>query len=255
MAELADAQDLGSCGLSRVGSSPTGRISRNVLYSTVKLCKITGMRHVSRSRYYGGIDMEIVCLDLEGVLVPEIWIAFAEATGIPELKRTTRDEPDYDKLMKFRLDILKQHGLGLKEIQDTIATIDPIPGAREFLDQLRELTQVIIVSDTFTQFAKPLMKKLGWPTIFCNTLEVAEDGTITGFRMRCEKSKYTTVRALQSMGFDTIASGDSHNDLGMIQASKAGFLFKSTDAIKAEYPELPAYETYDELLAAIKAVL
>ncbi|MBQ9872297.1 MAG: bifunctional phosphoserine phosphatase/homoserine phosphotransferase ThrH [Eubacterium sp.] len=199
--------------------------------------------------------MEIVCLDLEGVLVPEIWIAFAEATGIPELKRTTRDEPDYDKLMKFRLDILKQHGLGLKEIQDTIATIDPIPGAREFLDQLRELTQVIIVSDTFTQFAKPLMKKLGWPTIFCNTLEVAEDGTITGFRMRCEKSKYTTVRALQSMGFDTIASGDSHNDLGMIQASKAGFLFKSTDAIKAEYPELPAYETYDELLAAIKAVL
>ena len=199
--------------------------------------------------------MEIVCLDLEGVLVPEIWIAFAEATGIPELKRTTRDEPDYDKLMKFRLDILKQHGLGLKEIQDTIATIDPIPGAREFLDQLRELTQVIIVSDTFTQFAKPLMKKLGWPTIFCNTLEVAEDGTITGFRMRCEKSKYTTVRALQSMGFDTIASGDSYNDLGMIQASKAGFLFKSTDAIKAEYPELPAYETYDELLAAIKAVL
>ena len=199
--------------------------------------------------------MEIVCLDLEGVLVPEIWIAFAEATGIPELKRTTRDEPDYDRLMKFRLDILKQHGLGLKEIQDTIATIDPIPGAREFLDQLRELTQVIIVSDTFTQFAKPLMKKLGWPTIFCNTLEVAEDGTITGFRMRCEKSKYTTVRALQSMGFDTIASGDSHNDLGMIQASKAGFLFKSTDAIKAEYPELPAYETYDELLAAIKAVL
>jgi phosphoserine/homoserine phosphotransferase len=199
--------------------------------------------------------MEIVCLDLEGVLVPEIWIAFAEATGIPELKRTTRDEPDYDKLMKFRLDILKQHGLGLKEIQDTIATIDPIPGAREFLDQLRELTQVIIVSDTFTQFAKPLMKKLGWPTIFCNTLEVAEDGTITGFRMRCEKSKYTTVRALQSMGFDTIASGDSHNDLGMIQASKAGFLFKSTDAIKAEYPELPAYETYDELLAAIQAVL
>ena len=199
--------------------------------------------------------MEIVCLDLEGVLVPEIWIAFSEATGIPELKRTTRDEPDYDKLMKFRLDILKQHGLGLKEIQDTIATIDPLPGAREFLDQLRELTQVIIVSDTFTQFAKPLMKKLGWPTIFCNTLEVAEDGTITGFRMRCEKSKYTTVRALQSMGFDTIASGDSHNDVGMIQASKAGFLFKSTDAIKAEYPELPAYETYDELLAAIQAVL
>ena len=199
--------------------------------------------------------MEIVCLDLEGVLVPEIWIAFSEATGIPELKRTTRDEPDYDKLMNFRLEILKQHGLGLKEIQDTIAKIDPLPGAREFLDQLRELTQVIIISDTFTQFAKPLMKKLGWPTIFCNTLEVAEDGTITGFRMRCEKSKYTTVRALQSIGFDTIASGDSHNDLGMIRASKAGFLFKSTDAIKKEYPELPAYETYDELLAAIKAVL
>ena len=199
--------------------------------------------------------MDIVCLDLEGVLVPEIWIAFSEATGIPELKRTTRDEPDYDKLMKFRLEILKEHGLGLKEIQDTIATIDPLPGAKEFLDQLREMTQVIIVSDTFTQFAKPLMKKLGWPTIFCNTLEVAEDGAITGFRMRCEKSKYTTVRALQSIGFDTIASGDSHNDLGMIQASKAGFLFKSTDAIKAEYPELPAYETYDELLAAIQAVL
>jgi len=200
-------------------------------------------------------DMNIVCLDLEGVLVPEIWIAFSEATGIPELKRTTRDEPDYDKLMNFRLEILKQHGLGLKEIQDTIATIDPLPGAREFLDELRELTQVLILSDTFTQFAKPLMKKLGWPTIFCNTLEVAEDGTITGFRMRCEKSKYTTVRALQSIGFSTIASGDSHNDLGMIQASKAGFLFKSTDAIKKEYPELPAYETYDELLAAIKAVL
>ncbi len=200
-------------------------------------------------------DMNIVCLDLEGVLVPEIWIAFAEATGIPELKRTTRDEPDYDKLMNFRLNILKEHGLGLKEIQDTIATIDPLPGAREFLDSLKEMTQVLILSDTFTQFAKPLMKKLGWPTIFCNTLEVAEDGTITGFRMRCEKSKYTTVRALQSIGFETIASGDSHNDLGMIQASKAGFLFKSTDAIKAEYPELPAYETYDELLAAIKAVL
>ncbi len=201
------------------------------------------------------MSMDIVCLDLEGVLVPEIWIAFAEATGIPELKRTTRDEPDYDKLMNFRLDILKQHGLGLKEIQDTIATIDPLPGAREFLDSLRELTQVIIVSDTFTQFAKPLMKKLGWPTIFCNTLEVAEDGTITGFRMRCEKSKYTTVRALQSIGFETIASGDSHNDLGMIQASKAGFLFRSTDAIRAEYPELPAYESYDDLLAAIQAVL
>ena len=200
-------------------------------------------------------DMNIVCLDLEGVLVPEIWIAFSEATGIPELKRTTRDEPDYDKLMNFRLNILKEHGLGLKEIQDTIAKIDPLPGAREFLDSLREMTQVLILSDTFTQFATPLMKKLGWPTIFCNTLEVAEDGTITVFRMRCEKSKYTTVRALQSIGFETIASGDSHNDLGMIQASKAGFLFKSTDAIKAEYPEIPAYETYDELLAAIKAVL
>ena len=200
-------------------------------------------------------DMNIVCLDLEGVLVPEIWIAFSEATGIPELKRTTRDEPDYDKLMNFRLNILKEHGLGLKEIQDTIAKIDPLPGAREFLDSLREMTQVLILSDTFTQFATPLMKKLGWPTIFCNTLEVAEDGTITGFRMRCEKSKYTTVRALQSIGFETIASGDSHKDLGMIQASKAGFLFKSTDAIKAEYPEIPAYETYDELLAAIKAVL
>ena len=199
--------------------------------------------------------MNIVCLDLEGVLVPEIWIAFSEATGIPELKRTTRDEPDYDKLMNFRLEILKEHHLGLKEIQDTIATIDPLPGAREFLDELRELTQVLILSDTFTQFAKPLMKKLGWPTIFCNTLEVAEDGTITGFRMRCDKSKYTTVRALQSIGFSTIASGDSHNDLGMIQASKAGFLFKSTDAIKKEYPDIPAYETYDELLSAIKAVL
>lgn len=200
-------------------------------------------------------DMNIVCLDLEGVLVPEIWIAFAETVGIPELKRTTRDEPDYDKLMKFRLNILKEHHLGLKEIQETISRIDPLPGAREFLDSLRELTQVIILSDTFTQFASPLMKKLGWPTIFCNTLEVAEDGTITGFRMRCEKSKYTTVRALQSIGFETIASGDSHNDLGMIQASKAGFLFRSTDAIKKEYPELPAYETYDELLGAIKAVL
>lgn len=199
--------------------------------------------------------MNIVCLDMEGVLVPEIWIAFAEASGIPELKRTTRDEPDYDKLMNWRLDILKQHGLGLKEIQETIAKIDPLPGAKEFLDKLREKTQVIILSDTFEQFATPLMKKLGWPTIFCNTLEVAEDGSITGFQMRVEKSKLTTVKALQSIGYDTIASGDSFNDLGMIQASKAGFLFKSTDAIKAEYPELPAYETYDELLAAIKAVL
>ena len=195
--------------------------------------------------------MDIVCLDLEGVLVPEIWIAFAEASGIPELKRTTRDEPDYDKLMNWRLGILKEHGLGLKEIQETIAKIDPIPGAKEFLDELRSMTQVIIISDTFTQFASPLMKKLGWPTIFCNSLEVAESGEITGFKMRCEKSKYTTVKALQSIGYDTIASGDSHNDLGMIRASKAGFLFKSTDAIKAEYPEVPAYETYDELYDAI----
>ena len=199
--------------------------------------------------------MDIVCLDLEGVLVPEIWIAFAEETGIEELKKTTRDEPDYDKLMKYRINILKEHGLGLKEIQDTIAKIDPIPGAKEFLDSLRELTQVIIVSDTFTQFAKPLMKKLGWPTIFCNSLVVNENGEITGHKMRCEKSKYTTVKALQSIGYDTIASGDSHNDIGMIQASKAGFLFKSTDAIKAEYPEFPAFENYDELLAAIKKEL
>ena len=199
--------------------------------------------------------MDIVCLDLEGVLVPEIWIAFAEASGIPELKRTTRDEPDYDKLMTWRLGILKEHGLGLKEIQETIAKIDPIPGAKEFLDELRSITQVIIISDTFTQFASPLMKKLGWPTFFCNSLEVAPDGEITGFKMRCEKSKYTTVKALQSIGYDTIASGDSHNDLGMIEASKAGFLFKSTDQIKADHPELPAYETYDELLAAIKKAL
>lgn len=200
-------------------------------------------------------DMNIVCLDLEGVLVPEIWIAFAEASGIPELKRTTRDEPDYDKLMKWRIGILKEHGLGLKEIQETIEKIDPLPGAKEFLDSLKELTQVIIISDTFTQFAKPLMKKLGWPTIFCNTLEVAENGEITGFKMRCEQSKLTTVKALQSVGFETIASGDSHNDLGMIKASKAGFLFRSTDAIKAEYPELPAFEEYDELLDAIKKAL
>ena len=199
--------------------------------------------------------MYITCLDLEGVLVPEIWIAFAEATGIPELKKTTRDEPDYDKLMKYRIDILKEHGLGLKEIQETIAKIDPMPGAKEFLDELRSFCQVIIISDTFTQFATPLMKKLGWPTIFCNSLEVAPDGEITGFKMRCEKSKYTTVKALQSIGYDTIASGDSHNDLGMIQARKAGFLFKSTDAIKAEYPDIPAYETYDELFAAIKKVI
>ena len=199
--------------------------------------------------------MEIVCLDLEGVLVPEIWIAFSEATGIPELKKTTRDEPDYDKLMNFRLGILKEHGLGLKEIQETIATIDPIPGAKEFLDELRSMTQVIIISDTFSQFAGPLMKKLGYPTIFCNELVVPEDGEITGFKMRCEQSKLTTVKALQSIGYDTIASGDSHNDIGMILASKAGFLFKSTDAIKAEYPQLPAYETYDELMTAIKEVL
>ena len=199
--------------------------------------------------------MNVVCLDMEGVLVPEIWIAFAEASGIPELKRTTRDEPDYDKLMKFRLNILKEHGLGLKEIQATIAKIDPLPGAKEFLDDLRATTQVIILSDTFEQFAKPLMEKLGWPTIFCNTLEVAEDGAITGYQMRCEKSKLTTVKALQSCGFETIAAGDSFNDLGMIQASKAGFLFKSTEKIKADYPELPAYEEFDDLLAAIKAAL
>ncbi len=199
--------------------------------------------------------MNIVCLDLEGVLVPEIWIAFSQASGIPELKRTTRDEPDYDKLMKWRLGILKEHGLGLKEIQDTIASIDPMPGAKEFLDELRSLTQVIIISDTFTQFATPLMKKLGWPTIFCNSLEVAENGEITGFKMRIENSKLTTVKALQSIGYDTIASGDSYNDLGMIKASKAGFLFKSTDQIKADNPDLPAFETYDELLAAIKKAL
>lgn len=199
--------------------------------------------------------MNIVCLDLEGVLVPEIWIAFAEASGIPELKRTTRDEPDYNKLMNFRLGILREHGLGLKEIQETIAKIDPIPGAKEFLDTLRSLTQVIIISDTFEQFATPLMKKLGWPTIFCNSLEVAQDGSISGFRMRCEKSKLTTVKALQSVGYETIASGDSFNDLGMIQASKAGFLFKSTEQIKKDYPQFPAFEEYDELLAAIKSEL
>ena len=200
-------------------------------------------------------DLNVVCLDMEGVVVPEIWIAFSEATGIPELRRTTRDEPDYDKLMKFRIGILKEHGLGLKEIQDTIATIDPMPGAKEFLDKLREITQVIILSDTFTQFATPLMKKLGWPTIFCNTLEVADNGENTGYRMRCEQSKLTTVKALQSAGFETIAAGDSHNDLGMILNSKAGFLFKSTDAIKAEYPNVPAFEEYDELYEAIRKVL
>ena len=199
--------------------------------------------------------MNIVCLDMEGVLVPEIWIAFSEESGIPELRRTTRDEPDYDKLMKWRLGILKEHGLGLREIQATIAKIDPLPGAKEFLDQLRSQTQVVILSDTFEQFAKPLMEKLGWPAIFCNTLEVAENGEITGYKMRCEQSKLTTVRALQSMGFDTIAAGDSFNDLGMIQASKAGFLFKSTDAIKAAHPELPAFEEFGDLLRAIEGAL
>ncbi len=199
--------------------------------------------------------MYITCLDLEGVLVPEIWIAFAEASGIPELKKTTRDEPDYDKLMKWRIGVLKEHGLGLKEIQDTIAKIDPMPGAKEFLDELRSFCQVIIISDTFTQFATPLMEKLGWPTIFCNSLEVAGNGEITGFKMRIEQSKLTTVKALQSIGYDTIASGDSYNDLAMIQASKAGFLFRSTEKIKADYPELPAFETYEELMAAIKKAM
>lgn len=199
--------------------------------------------------------MNIVCLDMEGVLVPEIWIAFSEASGIPELRRTTRDEPDYGKLMNFRLGILKEHSLGLKEIQATIAKIDPLPGAKDFLDELRAATQVLILSDTFEQFAKPLMEKLNWPTIFCNTLEVADSGEITGYKMRCEKSKLTTVKALQSIGYETIAAGDSFNDLAMIQASKAGFLFKSTDAIKAAHPELPAFEEFDELLAAIEGAL
>ena len=199
--------------------------------------------------------MNIACLDLEGVLVPEIWIAFSQASGIPELKRTTRDEPDYNKLMQWRLGILREHGLGLRQIQDTIATIDPLPGAREFLDRLRAQTQVIIISDTFTQFASPLMEKLGWPTLFCNTLEVAPDGMITGFRMRIPDSKLNTVRALQSIGFDTIASGDSFNDLAMIQASKAGFLFRTTDQIRKDYPQLPAFETYDELLEGIQKAL
>lgn len=199
--------------------------------------------------------MNVVCLDMEGVLVPEIWIAFAKETGIEELKLTTRDEPDYDKLMNYRIKILKEHGLGLKEIQDVIAKIDLMPGAKEFLDELRTITQVIILSDTFEQFAAPLMKKLDWPTIFCNSLEVSESGEITGFKMRCPQSKLTTVKALQSCGFDTIASGDSFNDLGMIQASKAGFLFKSTEAIKRDYPNIPAYEEYDELLTAIKKAL
>ena len=199
--------------------------------------------------------MYITCLDMEGVLVPEIWIAFAEASGIPELKRTTRDEPDYDKLMHWRLGVLKEHGLGLKEIQETIAAIDPLPGAKEFLDELRSFTQVLILSDTFEQFAQPLMKKLGWPTLFCNTLEVAPDGMITGFRMRCPQSKLTTVKALQSIGYDTIAAGDSFNDLGMIQAGKAGFLFRSTEQIKADYPQIPAYEAFGDLLAAIRAAM
>ncbi len=199
--------------------------------------------------------MYITCLDLEGVLVPEIWIAFARESGIPELKRTTRDEPDYDKLMQWRLAILKEHGLGLKEIQSTIAKIDPMPGAKAFLDELRSFCQVIIISDTFTQFARPLMEKLGWPTIFCNSLEVAESGEITGYKMRIENSKLTTVKALQSIGYDTIASGDSYNDLGMIKASKAGFLFKSTEQIKSDHPELPAFETYEELMEAIKKVV
>ena len=199
--------------------------------------------------------MNIVCLDMEGVLVPEIWIAFAKESGIPELTRTTRDEPDYDKLMKWRLGILKEHGLGLKEIQDTIAKIEPLPGAKKFLDELRTMTQVIIISDTFQEFARPLMEKLNWPTIFCNSLEVAENGEITGFKMRVAQSKLATVKALQSIGFETIASGDSYNDLGMIQASKAGFLFKSTDKIKADYPEIPEYEEFDELLAAIREAL
>ena len=199
--------------------------------------------------------MNICCLDLEGILVPEIWIAFSEASGIPELRRTTRDEPDYDKLMNWRIGILAEHGLGLPQIQEVISTIDPLPGAKEFLDELRATTQVIILSDTFEEFAKPLMEKLGWPTIFCNSLEVSDEGMVTGFRMRCPESKLTTVRGLQAMGFDTIATGDSYNDLGMIKASKAGFLFRSTDAIKADNPDLPAYETYDELLAAFKAAL
>lgn len=199
--------------------------------------------------------MDIVCLDMEGVLVPEIWIAFAEASGIPELKKTTRDEPDYDKLMRWRIGVLKEHGLGLKEIQETIAKIDPLPGAREFLDELRKEAQVIILSDTFTQFAMPLMAKLNYPTLFCNTLEVAPDGEITGFKMRCEQSKLTTVKALQSCGFDTIAAGDSYNDLGMIKASRVGFLFRSTDKIKADNPDLPAFEEFDDFLAAIKSAL
>ena len=199
--------------------------------------------------------MDIVCLDLEGVLVPEIWIAFSEASGIPQLRRTTRDEPDYGKLMAYRLEILKEHSLGLKEIQETIEKIDPLPGAREFLDELRSVTQAIILSDTFTQFAKPLMRKLGWPTLMCNSLTVAPDGEITGYKMRCERSKYSTVKALQSVGFTTIACGDSYNDLEMIRAGKAGFLFRAPEAIRADNPSIPAYETYDDLLGAIRGVL
>ena len=199
--------------------------------------------------------MNVCCLDMEGVVVPEIWIAFSDASGIPELRRTTRDEPDYDKLMKWRMGILREHGLGLPQIQEVIATIDPLPGAREYLDELRTLSQVIIISDTFEQFAKPLMEKLGWPTLFCNTLEVDEDGMVTGFKMRCEQSKLTTVRGLQGMGFETIATGDSYNDLAMIRASKAGFLFRSTDQIKADNPDLPAYEEFDDLLDAFKAAM
>ena len=199
--------------------------------------------------------MYITCLDVEGVLVPEIWVAFAEESGIPELKKTTRDEPDYDKLMKWRLGVLKEHGLGLKESQETIEKIQPLPGAKEFLDELRSFSQVILISDTFAEFASPLMEKLGRPTLFCNSLEVSGNGEITGYKMRVEQTKLTTVKALQSIGFETIASGDSYNDLGMIQASKAGFLFRSTDKIKAEYPHIPAYETYDELLGAIKKAM
>lgn len=201
------------------------------------------------------MGMNIVCLDMEGVVVPEIWIAFAQESGIPELKRTTRDEPDYDKLMRWRMDILRQHGLGLREIQAVIAKIDPLPGAKAFLDALRAETQVVILSDTFDQFAMPLMKKLGYPSLYCNTLEIDPDGFLCGVKMRCDHSKLTTVRALQSCGFDTIASGDSYNDLEMIQASKAGFLFRTTEKIKADYPNIPAYETYDDLLAAIRAAL
>jgi len=199
--------------------------------------------------------VNIVCLDMEGVLTPEIWIAFSEASGIPELRRTTRDEPDYDKLMKWRIGILKEHGLGLKEIQKVISAIDPLPGAKEFLDELRTITQVVILSDTFEEFAKPLIAKLGWPSIYCNSLEIAANGDITGYKMRCEKSKYTTVKALQSCGFDTIAAGDSFNDLAMIQASKAGFLFRTTDQIKADYPDIPAFEDFPEFLEAIKKAL